>query len=82
MQRGDNVIFKVLCCAPSNIAVDNLLERLVANKVKVVRLGHPARVHRELQKHSLDAIISGSEERELVSGLCFLTLFKEQSLYV
>ena len=28
---------KVLVCAPSNVAVDNLLERLVKNKVKVVR---------------------------------------------
>ena len=57
---------KVLCCAPSNVAVDNLLERLVANRLKVVRLGHPARVHVELQKHSLDAIISLSDQTQLV----------------
>ena len=57
---------KVLCCAPSNVAVDNLLERLVANRLKVVRLGHPARVHAELQKHSLDAIISLSDQTQLV----------------
>ena len=35
---------KVLVCAPSNVAVDNLVERLTKEKVKVVRLGHPARV--------------------------------------
>ena len=57
---------KVLCCAPSNIAVDNLLERLVANRVKVVRLGHPARVHADLQRYSLDAIISLSDQTQLV----------------
>ncbi len=57
---------RVLCCAPSNIAVDNLLERLVANKVKAVRLGHPARVNRELQAYSLDAIVSGSDQTQLV----------------
>ncbi|GBG66020.1 hypothetical protein CBR_g55000 [Chara braunii] len=35
---------KVLACAASNIAVDNLVERLVQNRVKVVRMGHPARL--------------------------------------
>ena len=28
---------KVLCCAPSNVAVDNLLEKLAKNKIKVVQ---------------------------------------------
>ena len=57
---------KVLCCAPSNVAVDNLLERLAANRLKVVRLGHPARVAADLQRHSLDAIISQSDQTQLV----------------
>ena len=35
-------------------------------RIKVVRLGHPARVHVELQKHSLDAIISLSDKTQLV----------------
>ena len=35
---------KVLCCAPSNVAVDNLLEKLAKNKIRVIRIGHPARV--------------------------------------
>ena len=29
---------KVLCCAPSNVAVDNLLEKLVQKKIKVYQL--------------------------------------------
>ena len=57
----------MLCCAPSNVAVDNILDKLTANKMKkVVRLGHPARVDPRLQKHSLDAIVAGSEQTQLV----------------
>ena len=37
---------RVLACAASNIAVDNMVERLVAanSKLRVVRTGHPARL--------------------------------------
>lgn len=42
MKRGN----RVLAAAASNIAVDNLVERLAATdpKLMVVRLGHPARL--------------------------------------
>jgi superfamily I DNA and/or RNA helicase len=33
-----------LVTAPSNIAVDNIAEKLVKSKIKMCRLGHPARV--------------------------------------
>lgn len=55
----------MLACAPSNIAVDNLVERLVANGVKVVRIGHPARLLDSIRNHSLEAILSVSEEAAL-----------------
>ena len=45
---------KVLASAPSNLAVDNLVERLVAAGVDVVRLGHPARVLPSVVEHTLD----------------------------
>jgi len=48
---------KVLACAPSNLAVDNLLERLVRAGEKAIRLGHPARVLKELQEHTLDLLV-------------------------
>ncbi|CAG0882667.1 unnamed protein product [Cyprideis torosa] len=61
---------KILACAPSNVAVDNMLDRLTkyAEKriVKVVRLGNPARAMDRLQKYSLDAVIANSEERALI----------------
>jgi superfamily I DNA and/or RNA helicase len=55
IRRGD----RVLACAPSNLAVDNLLERLVAAGERVVRLGHPARVLPALQEHTLDVLVEG-----------------------
>ncbi|WAR00145.1 SMBP2-like protein [Mya arenaria] len=57
---------KVLACAPSNIAVDNLVDRLSRTKHRIVRLGHPARLLPHLQKFSLDAILARSDEAQLV----------------
>src|SRR5205085_2403765 len=45
---------KVLGSAPSNLAVDNLVERLVAAGVDAVRIGHPARVLPAVVEHTLD----------------------------
>ena len=53
VRRGD----KVLVCAPSNLAVDNLLERLLAHGEHAVRLGHPARVLPQLREHTLDLMV-------------------------
>jgi superfamily I DNA and/or RNA helicase len=55
VRRGE----KVLACAPSNLAVDNLLERLLAGGEAAVRLGHPARVLPALREHTLDLIVEG-----------------------
>jgi len=60
---------KVLVTAPSNIAVDNMLERLAKKGVRCIRLGHPARVTGNLQKHSLDAIISSSPQSQIVRDI-------------
>jgi hypothetical protein len=55
VRRGE----RVLVCAPSNLAVDNLLERLVACGEKALRLGHPARVLPGLREHTLDLVVEG-----------------------
>lgn len=60
---------KVLACAPSNTAVDNLLEKLVDARQKVVRLGHPARVSVRLHDHTLDAQVTRHELMNLVKEM-------------
>jgi superfamily I DNA and/or RNA helicase len=61
VRRGE----RVLACAPSNLAVDNLLERLVGHGEKAVRLGHPARVLPELREHTLDLMVEEHDDVRL-----------------
>jgi superfamily I DNA and/or RNA helicase len=61
VRRGE----KVLACAPSNLGVDNLLERLVAAGERAVRLGHPARVLPELRAHTLDLLVDDHDDARL-----------------
>jgi superfamily I DNA and/or RNA helicase len=65
ISRGE----KVLACAPSNMAVDNLFERLLAASVSVVRLGHPARVMPELRSNPLDLMVDDHDEMRLARKL-------------
>lgn len=52
----------VLATADSNIAVDNMLDFLLNQGVKAVRVGHPARVTEKLREHTLDALIEENEK--------------------
>uniref|UniRef100_A0A669QK06 Immunoglobulin mu DNA binding protein 2 n=1 Tax=Phasianus colchicus TaxID=9054 RepID=A0A669QK06_PHACC len=60
---------KVLCCAPSNVAVDNLVERLAGYKARILRLGHPARLLEPIQQHSLDAVLAHSDSAQIVADV-------------
>lgn len=60
---------KVLACAPSNLAVDNLLERLLAEGERAVRLGHPARVVPALREHTLDLLVEDHDDTRLARKL-------------
>ncbi|XP_012521067.1 PREDICTED: DNA-binding protein SMUBP-2 [Propithecus coquereli] len=60
---------KVLCCAPSNVAVDNLVERLARCKQRILRLGHPSRILESIQEHSLDAVLARSDNAQIVADI-------------
>ena len=65
---------KVLACAPSNLAVDNIFERLLAipelgSGANVVRIGHPARVLPALRDQTLDLLVENHPEMKLVRKL-------------
>ena len=80
MTRG----YKVLVAAPSNVAVDNVLERLVSdrtnnnngsnnkrkgNKLRVIRLGHPARLQPKILAYSLEALVQRADGTEIVADV-------------
>lgn len=78
--------WRVLVTAPSNVAVDNVLDRLMSlendngpgtgkrrssknsntQKIKAVRLGHPARIQHGIQKYSLESLVQSSDGNEIV----------------
>jgi ATP-dependent RNA/DNA helicase IGHMBP2 len=60
---------RVLACAPSNMAVDNLCTGLLATGVSIVRLGHPARIQDELHAHTLDAQVAQNEQYKLAQKM-------------
>ncbi len=60
---------RVLASAPSNVAVDNLVERLLKRGLDVVRLGHPARLNPEVIGASLEAKVEASADRVLLKTL-------------
>lgn len=49
-----------MACAPSNIAVDNIVEG-ISHRVNCVRVGNPARIINSIIERCLDFIISKSE---------------------
>ncbi|KAF2858444.1 P-loop containing nucleoside triphosphate hydrolase protein [Piedraia hortae CBS 480.64] len=60
---------RLLVCGPSNISVDNIVERLSPHKVSMVRLGHPARLLPTVLNHSLDVLSKTSDAAAIVSGI-------------
>ncbi len=64
-RRGETV----LAVASSNLAVDNLLERLIDANENAIRLGHPARVTPALREHTLDLLVQNHPDVKIADKL-------------
>ena len=60
---------RILVCGPSNVSVDNIVERLAPHKVPMVRLGHPARLLPSVLNHSLEVLTKTSEAAAIVQDV-------------
>ncbi|KAJ6028691.1 hypothetical protein N7540_004267 [Penicillium herquei] len=60
---------RVLVCGPSNVSVDNIVERLAPKKVPVVRIGHPARLLPSVLEHSLEVLTQTSDAASIVKDV-------------
>lgn len=60
---------RILVCGPSNISVDNIVERLASYKVPMVRLGHPARLLPAVLSHSMEVISRTSDAAAIVTDI-------------
>ncbi len=59
----------MLVTAPSNVAVDNVLERVTASGLKnlqCIRLGHPSRINKGVLDYCLESLISRDDASEIV----------------
>ena len=70
VRRGE----RVLATAPSNLAVDNIFERLLAapefaTDGHVIRIGHPARVMAQLREQTLEALVENHPDMALARKL-------------
>ncbi|HLU47531.1 MAG TPA: IGHMBP2 family helicase [Planctomycetota bacterium] len=65
VRRGERVI----ASAASNIAVDNLVERLAARGLRVVRIGHPARLLPTVLAHSLENLVREDEAHSVAGSV-------------
>ena len=62
-----NLIIQVLALAPSNVAVDNLVERLAVHHKRIVRIGHPARLLPHITPFALDAMVAANDQTSLAA---------------
>lgn len=64
----------ILVTAPSNIAVDTILQKCSerfnhSKKYKLLRIGHPARISKHTLRHSLEHVIYHSDENQILQSV-------------
>ncbi|MCE9673324.1 DNA2/NAM7 family helicase [Myxococcus stipitatus] len=60
---------RLLCTAASNAGVDHLLDLCLAQGLRAIRVGHPARVAPRLQEHTLDIVVEEHPDRVISRDL-------------
>lgn len=60
---------QVMVCAPSNAALDLLVEKLDLYQVSTVRIGHPARVTEQILDRTIDAQVARHSDFKLMRDL-------------
>jgi ATP-dependent RNA/DNA helicase IGHMBP2 len=60
---------KVVICAPTNAAVDNVCQYLVEEEIKTCRIGNPVKIDSELQSVTLDGQAQNDNSFKLVEQL-------------
>lgn len=60
---------RLLVCGPSNISVDNIVERLAPHKIAMIRLGHPARLLPSVLNHSMEVLSRTSDAAAIVTDI-------------
>lgn len=60
---------RLLVCGPSNVSVDNIVERLSKHKIPLIRIGRPERLFPHILSHSLDIVIKTSDQGKIVQDL-------------
>ncbi|TIC03795.1 P-loop containing nucleoside triphosphate hydrolase protein [Wallemia mellicola] len=60
---------RILVCGSSNLAIDNILERLSVYNIPATRIGNPARILSNLQTQTLEYQTLQSEENVIMKGV-------------
>ncbi|KAL2312007.1 DNA polymerase alpha-associated DNA helicase A [Schizosaccharomyces pombe] len=60
---------RILVCGASNLAVDNIVDRLSSSGIPMVRLGHPARLLPSILDHSLDVLSRTGDNGDVIRGI-------------
>jgi len=60
---------RILATADSNTAVDNIVEKLVSHKCRVIRIGNPARMNKEISSVTLEAQVQNDGDFQQAAAM-------------